>query len=54
MPHVPDFVEDERMPKKIDAAVKERALRMFADHRRHYPADTARADGDGEEGWCAS
>jgi transposase len=32
------------MPKKIDAAVKERALRMFADHRQEYPADTALAE----------
>lgn len=29
------------MPKKIDPAVKERALRMFADHRQDYPSDTA-------------
>jgi transposase-like protein len=32
------------MPKKIDAAVKERALRMFADHRPEYPSDTALAE----------
>jgi transposase-like protein len=32
------------MPKKIDAAVKERALRMFADHRGDYPSDTALAE----------
>ncbi len=32
------------MPKKIDAAVKERALRMFADHRQDYPSDTALAE----------
>ncbi|QWF20466.1 hypothetical protein KM427_15905 [Nocardioides sp. LMS-CY] len=31
------------MPKKIDAASKERALRMFADHRSDYPSDTALA-----------
>jgi transposase len=31
------------MPKKIDAALKERALRMFADHRQDYPSDTALA-----------
>jgi transposase len=31
------------MPKKIDAAVKERALRMFADHRQDYPSDAALA-----------
>lgn len=32
------------MPKKINAAVKERALRMFADHRQDYPSDTALAE----------
>lgn len=32
------------MPKKIDAAVKERALRMFSDHRQDYPSDTALAE----------
>lgn len=32
------------MPKKIDATVKERALRMFADHRRDYSSDTALAE----------
>jgi hypothetical protein len=32
------------MPKKIDTAVKERALRMFADHRQDYPSDTALAE----------
>ena len=32
------------MPKKIDAAVKERALRVFADHRPDYPSDTALAE----------
>jgi transposase len=32
------------MPKKIDAALKERALRMFADHRQDYPSDTALAE----------
>ena len=31
------------MPKKIDAALTERALRMFADHRQNYPSDTALA-----------
>ena len=31
------------MPKKVDPAVKERALRMFADHRQDYPSDTALA-----------
>jgi transposase len=32
------------MPKRIDAALKERALRMFADHRQDYPSDTALAE----------
>jgi len=32
------------MPKKIDPAIKERALRMFADHRQDYPSDTALAE----------
>ena len=32
------------MPKKIDAALKERALRMFAEHRQDYPSDTALAE----------
>jgi transposase len=32
------------MPKKIDPAVKERALRMFGDHRQEYPSDTALAE----------
>ena len=32
------------MPKKIDTAVKDRALRMFADHRQDYPSDTASAE----------
>ena len=32
------------MPKKIDSAVKERVLRMFADHRQDYPSDTALAE----------
>ena len=31
------------MPKKIDPAVKERALRMFVEHRQDYPSDTALA-----------
>ena len=31
------------MPRRIDAALKERALRMFADHRQDYPSDTALA-----------
>lgn len=32
------------MPKKIDAALKERALWMFADHRQDYASDTAMAE----------
>lgn len=32
------------MPKKIDPALKARALRMFADHRQDYPSDTALAE----------
>jgi transposase len=31
------------MPKKIDAALKERALRIFAEHRHDYSSDTALA-----------
>jgi hypothetical protein len=31
------------MPSKIDPTVRERALRMIADHRRDYPSDTALA-----------
>ena len=31
------------MPKKIDPAVRERALRMFAEHRQDYSSDTALA-----------
>jgi transposase len=32
------------MPGKIDPAVKERALRMIADHRQDDPSDTALAE----------
>jgi len=32
------------LPKKIDSAVKERALRMFAYHRQDNPSDTALAE----------
>jgi transposase-like protein len=32
------------MPKRIDPAVKERALRMFAEHRSDYASDTALAE----------
>ncbi|MXG90341.1 hypothetical protein [Nocardioides flavescens] len=29
------------MPKRVDPAIKERVLRMFADHRGDGPSDTA-------------
>ena len=32
------------MPKKIDPAIRERALRMFSEHRQDYPSDTALAE----------
>jgi transposase-like protein len=32
------------MPSKINPAVKERAMRMVADHRSDYPSDTALAE----------
>jgi transposase len=32
------------MPTRIDAAVKERALRLLAEHRGDYPSDTAAAE----------
>jgi transposase len=32
------------MPSKIDAAVKERALRLLAEHRGDYRSDTAAAE----------
>jgi transposase len=32
------------MPKKIDAAVNERVLRMLVEHRQDYPSDTALAE----------
>jgi hypothetical protein len=32
------------MPKLIDAAVKERALRMFKEHRQEYHSNTAQAE----------
>ena len=31
------------MPNKVDPAIKERALRMFVEHRQDYPSDTALA-----------
>jgi|ERR1700753_3766137 len=31
------------MPRKIDTSVKERALRLLAEHRQDYPSDTALA-----------
>jgi transposase-like protein len=44
MPLLFESQEDVHMPKKIDPAVKERALRMFAEHRQDYPSDTALAE----------
>ena len=35
------------MPKKIDPAIRERALRMFSEHRQDYPSDTALAEAVG-------
>lgn len=32
------------MPARVDPAVKERALRMLAEHRSEYPSDTALAE----------
>jgi transposase len=32
------------MPKKINAAVRERALRVLAEHRQDYASDTALAE----------
>jgi hypothetical protein len=32
------------VPKKIDAAVRERALRLFVDNWQDYPSDTALVD----------
>jgi len=32
------------MPSKINPAVKERAMRMVADHRGDYPSETALAE----------
>ena len=31
------------MPNRIDASIKERALRLIAEHRQDYPSDTALA-----------
>jgi transposase len=44
MPLLFESQEDVHMPKRIDPAVKERALRMFAEHRGDYPSDTAMAE----------
>ena len=40
------------MPKKIDPAVKERAMRMVADHRQDYPSETALAAAVAQQGRC--
>jgi transposase-like protein len=44
MPHLSESRKDVHMPRKIDSAVRERALRMLADHRQDYPSDTALAE----------
>ena len=36
--------EDVHMPARVDPAVKDRALRMLAEHRSDYPSDTALAE----------
>lgn len=38
------------MPSKIDPALKERVLRMIADHRGDYPSDTALAEAVASKG----
>jgi transposase len=43
MPLLFESQEDVHMPKRVDPAIKERALRMFAEHRSDYPNDTALA-----------
>src|SRR3954447_16389503 len=44
MPLLFESQEDVHMPKRVDPAIKERALRMFAEHRSDYPSDTALAE----------
>lgn len=44
MPLLFESQEDVHMAKRIDPAVKERALRMFVEHRSDYPSDTALAE----------
>ena len=44
MPLLFELQEDVHMPKRIDPAVRERALRMFVEHRSDYPSDTALAE----------
>lgn len=38
------------MPKKVDPALKDRALRMVAEHRSDYPSVTAVAHASDETG----
>src|SRR3954466_9513231 len=44
MPLLFDTQEDVHMPRRVDPAIKERALRMFVEHRSDYPSDTALAE----------
>jgi transposase len=44
MPLLFESQEDVHMPRRVDPAIKERALRMFAEHRSDYPSDTALAE----------
>jgi transposase len=44
MPLLFESQEDVHMPKRVDPAIKERALRMFAEHRSDYSSDTALAE----------
>ena len=37
------------MPKKIDPAVKERAVRLVREHRGEYPSETAAAEAVGKQ-----
>jgi transposase len=37
------------MPKKIDLAVRERAVRLVREHRAEYPSDTAAAEAVGKQ-----
>src|ERR1700709_2786528 len=41
MPLLFESQENVHMPKRVDPAIKERALRMLAEHRSDYASDTA-------------